>query len=354
MKRFVSSLMLLGATAVPLAVAAQEAPQLQAKNRSLGGSLTPAEAPKTLMSKSRIASRTVSTIENGDGSYEGVWGLIPGSGVDASEWVQRFVLPQSSGTVTEAAVCFSSDNGGSFDFEFLIFSANGNRPGNELDRIGFRTPQLDALVVECLQLPEINFPTTTDRYFFGVQFSANDDLLVLADENSPEEQPSYVRAPGVTGFERLGGASTLSGFEAFRNLAVAINFDDGDGAGGPSGNTDPCVADAQTLCLNRDRFEIKVDFATPQGDSGAAGAVKLADDSGYVWFFDQNNVEAVFKVLDGCLINQNYWFFAGGLTNVAVDVTVRDSVTGFQQVYRNPQGTLFQPIEDTSAFPTCP
>ena len=56
------------------------------------------------------------------------------------------------------------------------------------------------------------------------------------------------------------------------------------------------------------RFEIKVDFATPQGSSGAAGAVKLADDSGYVWFFDQNNVEAVFKVLDGCFINQNYWF----------------------------------------------
>ena len=51
-----------------------------------------------------------------------------------------------------------------------------------------------------------------------------------------------------------------------------------------------------------------------------AGAVKLADDSGYVWFFaDENNVEAVFKVLDGCFINQNYWFFAGGLTNVEVD-----------------------------------
>ena len=352
MKRF-ATLTLLGIAAT-LSVGATDSPavELQAKTRSLGGSFKPLDGPQTLMSRAKVASKTVTTIENGDGTYEGVWGLVDQDGVDQSEWVQRFTLPAQSGEVTDAAICFSSDFGGSFDFEFLVFEANGNRPGPELMRVGFRTPTLDPIVVECLTLPALNFATSTSRYFFGVQFSAKDDLLVLADENSPEQEPSFVRATGVTGFERMGGSTSIPSFEPFRNLALAVNFD--DGGGGQTGNTDPCVANSSTMCLNGDRFEVTTSFATSQGTSGTAQVVELTNDSGYVWFFDEDNVEGVFKLLDGCAVNGNYWFFAGGLTDVSVTIGVRDSETGFEKIYRNPLGTPFQPIQDTGAFATCP
>jgi hypothetical protein len=66
------------------------------------------------------------------------------------------------------------------------------------------------------------------------------------------------------------------------------------------------------------------------------------------------NVEAVVKVLDGCSFNGRYWFFAGGLTNVQTVITVTDTRTGAIRSCTNPQGVPFQPIQDTSAFATCP
>ena len=60
------------------------------------------------------------------------------------------------------------------------------------------------------------------------------------------------------------------------------------------------------------------------------------------------------KVLNGCGINNRYWVFAGGLTDVKVRLTVRDKVHDTTRTYDNPQKTPFQPIQDTSAFATCP
>jgi hypothetical protein len=82
--------------------------------------------------------------------------------------------------------------------------------------------------------------------------------------------------------------------------------------------------------------------------------VKLTSDSGYLWFFGSANIEAVVKVLDGCGTNNRYWVFAGGLTNVRVVLKVTDTMTGLIKKYVNPQGTAFQPIQDVSAFATCP
>ncbi len=73
------------------------------------------------------------------------------------------------------------------------------------------------------------------------------------------------------------------------------------------------------------------------------------------WFFNQNNVEIVVKVLNGCIDPFNsYWVFAAGLTNVGVDLTVTDMLHGETKAYSNPIGTAFPPIQDTAAFGTCP
>ncbi len=115
-----------------------------------------------------------------------------------------------------------------------------------------------------------------------------------------------------------------------------------------------CVASTTKMCLRQGRFSVETTWRRANGESGAGHAVSLTDDTGYFWFFDEGNVEMVLKVLKGCGANNRYWVFSGGLTNVEVTTRVTDTVSGQVQVYRNPRGTAFQPIQDTSAFATCP
>jgi glucose/arabinose dehydrogenase len=117
--------------------------------------------------------------------------------------------------------------------------------------------------------------------------------------------------------------------------------------------TDPCVANATTLCLNDGRFAVSATWRTSAGQQGTGRAVSLTADTGYFWFFDQANVEMVVKVLDACGVNSRFWVFAGGLTDVQVDWTVTDTHTGARRTYRNTQGTPLRPVQDTTAFATC-
>ncbi|MEO8349058.1 MAG: PPC domain-containing protein [Acidobacteriota bacterium] len=122
------------------------------------------------------------------------------------------------------------------------------------------------------------------------------------------------------------------------------------GGGGGGG----CVANATTLCLNNNRFRVTATFATNAGQSGNGMAVPETSDTGMFWFFSANNIEMILKVVNGCALNSRYWVFAGGLTNVAVTITVTDTLNGTTRTYSNPQNTAFAPIQDTSAFATCP
>lgn len=117
----------------------------------------------------------------------------------------------------------------------------------------------------------------------------------------------------------------------------------------------PCVADFYTLCLNGGRFRVRASYATAAGASGVGRSVALTGDSGYFWFFDEDNVEIVIKVLDACGLAdfENFWVFATGLTNVEVRLSVEDASTGELEVYPNPLNRDFLPILDTAHFPVC-
>ncbi len=115
-----------------------------------------------------------------------------------------------------------------------------------------------------------------------------------------------------------------------------------------------CQDDDARICLQQARFQVSVAWQTPQGTTGAGHAVRLTTDTATFWFFDPANLEMVVKVLDGCaLAPGRFWVFAGGLTDVAVTLTVADTTTGATRTYHNPQGTPFAPLQDTAAFP-CP
>jgi hypothetical protein len=109
------------------------------------------------------------------------------------------------------------------------------------------------------------------------------------------------------------------------------------------------------LLLNSDRFEVKTEWKTRTGQTGVGHPVVITGDTGHFWFFQQENVEVVVKVLNACEFNNHYWVFAGGLTDVETKVIVKDLVHPENtKTYFNPQRTPFQPIQDTLAFATCP
>ncbi len=115
-----------------------------------------------------------------------------------------------------------------------------------------------------------------------------------------------------------------------------------------------CVPGPEALCLQGGRFRVETEWRTPQGQSGRGKAVPLTADTGYFRFFRPDNVEEIVKVHNGCGLNQRYWVFGAGLTNVRVVTRVTDTHTGQVRTYTNPQGQPFQPLQDTGAFATCP
>jgi hypothetical protein len=111
--------------------------------------------------------------------------------------------------------------------------------------------------------------------------------------------------------------------------------------------------DPDTVCLNGGRFEVNIDWETPDAAQGVGHPESLSGDAAYFWFFVPDNIEVVVKVLDGCGVNDNFWVFATGLTNVKTTITVKDIVTGQAKTYTTNQGQAFPPLQDTSAFNTC-
>lgn len=124
-------------------------------------------------------------------------------------------------------------------------------------------------------------------------------------------------------------------------------------AGHPPALLATCVATGSQLCLHRNRFQVQATWRTPQGAVGVGTAFQTTDESGYFSFFNGNDLELVAKVVDACGLLQNYWFFASGLTDVGVVITVTDTATGQVRTYRNTAGTPFQPVLDTAAFTGC-
>jgi hypothetical protein len=115
-----------------------------------------------------------------------------------------------------------------------------------------------------------------------------------------------------------------------------------------------CTPGDGTLCLSNSRFQVTATFNAGAQGSGNAHVGSLTPDTGYLWFFASTNIESVIKVIDGCPVNGHYWVFAGGLTNVGVTITVTDTATGASTHYTNPANTTFEPVQDTTAFSTCP
>ncbi len=125
--------------------------------------------------------------------------------------------------------------------------------------------------------------------------------------------------------------------------------------------TTRCIPGENRLCLpaGSRRFAASVRYETVQagGRAGEARAVPLdvlgVDRGGIFYFVNHNNPEFLFKVLDGCTVNERFWVFYAATTNIGFELTVTDTLAGEVRTYSNPDLHPALPIQDTQAFATC-
>ncbi|HSN89492.1 MAG TPA: hypothetical protein VL025_22195, partial [Thermoanaerobaculia bacterium] len=126
---------------------------------------------------------------------------------------------------------------------------------------------------------------------------------------------------------------------------ATVTILDGDGS------TAACQGDDDSLCLLAGRYKVEVVWRLANGQTGSGHMIPASDNSGFVWFFDRDNVEMLLKVLDGCAISNTRWVFFAATTNVDFTVEVTDTATGVTKEYKNPGGNAAAPVQDTFTFP---
>ncbi len=157
-----------------------------------------------------------------------------------------------------------------------------------------------------------------------------------------------------------GAASWQKPFPNRTNLSVL--FDDAanlylsgaDGIFERSAAAKACPNENETFCAREGRFELSVQWTTANGEKGEARKVVTGnEESGLFYFFDANNWELLVKVLDGCGINDRFWVFTAGTTDVEYLLRVEDRYTGKIRTYFNQAGKAAEATTDTDAFATC-
>ena len=114
-----------------------------------------------------------------------------------------------------------------------------------------------------------------------------------------------------------------------------------------------CTPSSEALCLGGGRFEVRVAWSLTSGERGIGRTVPLTSESGAFWFFDSDNVELVVKILDGRDVNDAFWVFLAGLSDVDYTVAIADLEGGRVRSYHNAAGDLASRA-DTLAFLPAP
>lgn len=289
-----------------------------------------------------------SGIKYDDGVFNDGYSLGNGDPGDATA-VMKFDLPAGTTGLEQVCACFSRSSSGppSMSYEVVVYNDNGagGMPGTLLGTVNATAssiPAFPSTQFYGVDLTGAGITLPDSGVYIGVRWPGGQIFLCGDRSTTTPQRSSY-----GSGNSGVSWSSFTTLFPTVPPRALGIRTD-------PLVSAATCTPTATALCLNDGRFKVQATFMTPTGDSGQAQAVKLTDETGYFWFFNPVNVEVVLKVLDGCGVNNRYWVFAAGLTNVEVAITVTDTKTGAARPYLNLLNQPFQPVQDTSAFATCP
>ena len=284
-----------------------------------------------------------------DGGFNVAYGI----GAGQARVVMKMDMPGGTTSLDQACLCFARNSGApsSMSFDVVVYDDNGagGGPGTFLGSFGASASSIPifpsfAFYNVNLTAAGISLPNTS--VYVGAAWQSDHpagDILMCGDTSGTTTQrTSYGSGNGGTSFTNM---TTL--FPSTPPRAMGIRADPRTAVAG-------CTPTATSMCLNNNRFRVTATFSTAtQGDTSAI-PVELTNDSGYLWFFNSDNIEVVVKVLNACGVNNRYWVFAAGLTNVEVDLTVTDTATGNTKTYHNPLNQAYPPLQDTNAFATCP
>jgi hypothetical protein len=183
----------------------------------------------------------------------------------------------------------------------------------------------------------------------------------FTDTNCTTAAGSYYAYGNIVGAWVHLATSVFNGGEVMHSIRVGVRIIKVEAGGTFIAYADnvrffstPCFETDTTICVNEGRFAVSATWHTNGGGSGQALGFERTSDTAAFWFFDRNNIEMLVKVLDGCGLNNRFWVYAGGLTDVGVDLTVTDTKTSATHVYNNPLNHGFDLIRDTATFGGCP
>jgi len=185
-----------------------------------------------------------------------------------------------------------------------------------------------------------------------------DDLTLLSGAFAASDPAFFATDPALA--TTASGDLVLawtSGFQTtgpfFPQPSIPGRDDDGQGIVARIFAPIRCAAGSDVLCLGADhRFEARVSWRNPNsGDTGIGHSLPLTADTGAFWFFGDQNLELMVKVLDGTAVNGHFWVYGGSLSNVDYTLTVTDTLAGSERIYHNPAGQ-FASFADVGAFPS--
>ncbi|MCA1582091.1 MAG: hypothetical protein LC796_12030 [Acidobacteria bacterium] len=165
--------------------------------------------------------------------------------------------------------------------------------------------------------------------------------LPLRAASEPARAPIARRAVSAPGRLTPQAAQATTAFSTEVPLVAHIN----------------ATAPVDTLVLSAGHpFTITLTARDPRtGTTGTGLAIPENDIFGFFSIpaitGNSSNPEVFVKIIDGRALNNAYWVFYNGLTDLEYTLTVRENATGRTKVYLKPAGNTACGAQDTSAFP---
>lgn len=271
------------------------------------------------------------------------WYWQPG-GSSTSISGSGYATTPNGGTISSVTACLYNESSFSRQFRATASVIQGT---TTIQSVTFST-SFPSLQNHCHQLTSFNAAVQPGEYRISVSFNEFDADNLFAGIPTTDSGQVFDIAVGA---QRPPFGTGPQGPVRMNGVGIGYRIAENDAPPPPPPS---CIPDADTICLGNGRFKVEATYRTSTAN-GAAKAVKLTDDTGYLWFFNANNVEAMVKILNACGLNNRYWVFAAGLTNQAVEITVTDTLNpAVTKRYSNPLGRTFVTVTDTEGLASCP